>query len=218
MSAARSSPLDATDRLVVDGTNLLHRIGGGAPPAALVGRLRAAIPVVVAVELVFDGVGHGVTGRVAQNMHVRYAGRRTADDAILELVGDAASPSGAGPVAAARTLVVTDDRELRTALTARGARTAGAAWLLGRMDVPAAAPATGRRGASIGAGRPRGGATGSGGGASSTGGGAGGSRGPGGPDRSDADRPGWRPGRGATAKTGTARRVARHRRHPRHPG
>jgi hypothetical protein len=202
MSPAPRSPLDGTDRLVVDGTNLLHRLGGReAPPSTIVGRLRAAVPLAIAIELVFDGVGHGVTGRLAQAMHVRYSGRRTADEAILELVGDAASASGPGPMAAARTLVVTDDRDLRTALAARGARTAGVAWLLGRMDVSAASPAGPRR-TSIGAGRPpqR----------------PGGQDGPGG--SSDADeRRRWKPGRGATAKTGPAHKVARHRRHPKHP-
>lgn len=202
MPAAPRSPLDDTDRLVVDGSNLLHRIGPDAPPSTLVGRLRAAIPLPIAIELVFDGVGHGVTGRVAQAMHVRYAGRRTGDEAILELVGDAAAPGGPGPVAAAQTLVVTDDRDLRTALTARGARTAGVAWLLGRMQVAAVAPAAGRRRPSIGGGRPPQPSSGSTSGA----------------DRDAADdRPGWRPGRGATAKTGAPHKVARHRRHPRHP-
>lgn len=204
MPPAPRSPLDDTDRLVVDGSNLLHRlIGPAAPPSTIVGRLRAAVPATVAIELFFDGVGHGITGRLAQNMHVRYSGRRTGDEAILELVGDGAS----SPLAAARTLVVTDDRDLRTALAIRGARTAGTAWLLSRMDVPAAAPAQGRRRASIGAGRPPSGA------ASSYTSGTGASAG-----RDDADgRPGWKPGRGATSKTGTPHKIARHRRHPRHP-
>jgi hypothetical protein len=201
MPPAPRSPLDGADRVVVDGTNLLHRIGGaGAPPAAIVGRLRAAIPADIAIELVFDGVGHGVTGRVAQQMHVRYSGRRTADDAILELVGDATAPSSAGAVAAARTLVVSDDRALRTSLTARGARTAGLAWLLGRLDLPYAAPTTtGRRAPSIGSGRPPAGAAGSAGAGERD------------------ERPGWKPGRGATSKSGPAHKVARHRRHPKHP-
>lgn len=198
MTRPARSPLDATDRVVVDGTNLLHRLGGPAtPPAAIVARLRAAIPMPIPVELVFDGVGHGVTGRVAQAMRVRHSGRRTADETILEMVGDGA----ASPVASAGTLVVTDDRALRLSLAARGARTAGVAWLLARMDVPAR-PAPGSRGAGIGAGRPPHPAAPA----------------PGrDPDGGREDRPAWRPGRGATAKTGTARRVARHRRHPRHP-
>jgi len=205
MSPAPRSPLDDTDRLVIDGSNLIHRLSGpAAPPSTIVGRLRAAVPVTIAIELFFDGVGHGISGRLAQNMHVRYSGRRTGDEVILELVGDGAS----SPLAAARTLVVTDDRDLRTALAIRGARTAGVAWLLGRMDVPPTAPAQGRRRSSIGAGRPPAGARPSGA--------ADGSGGPGGRGDDD-DRPGWKPGRGATSKTGTPHKVARHRRHPRHP-
>jgi hypothetical protein len=203
MPSASRTPLDDTDRLVVDGTNLMHRIAGpDAPPSTLIGRLRAAVPLPIEVELVFDGMGHGVTGRVAQAMRVRYSGRRTADETILELVGDARPGAGTNPLAVARTLVVTDDRELRTALTVRGARTAGVAWLLGRMSVPATSPASGRRAPSIGSGRA---APGSGGTSRTT------------AQDGAGDRPGWRPGRGATAKTGPAHKVARHRRHPRHP-
>jgi len=195
------TPFDDTDRLIVDGTNMMHRLRGPeAPPSTIVGRLRGAVPVTIAVELIFDGVGHGVKGRVAQNMHVGYSGRRTADEAILDLVGDGTK----SPMATARIVVVTDDRALRTMLMARGARTASVAWLLGRMDVPPVAPAQERRRSSIGAGRPP---------ARPAAGSAGG---PGGKDDED-DRPGWRPGRGATTKTGEPHKVARHRRHPNHP-
>jgi len=206
MPPAPRSPLDGTDRLVVDGTNMLHRLGrgGAAPPAAIVGRLRSIIPPAVAIELVFDGVGHGVTGRVAQAMHVRYSGRRTADDVIVELAGVGMLGGGAAgvrPSADARVLVVTDDRELRLRLMDRGARTAPVAWLLGRLDLPTlAATAPGNRRAAVGAGRPPGGQPGRDGAPSD-----------------DDVRPGWKPGRGATAKTGPAHKVARHRRHPKHP-
>src|SRR5690349_1173403 len=66
-SSRTRSPLDGTTRLLVDGTNLLYRIGRvrAAPPAAVIGRLRAAVPGTVTIDLVFDGVGHGVFGRVA---------------------------------------------------------------------------------------------------------------------------------------------------------
>ena len=91
-----SSPLDGTTRLLVDGTNLLYRMGGRglAPPAALIGRLRAAVPGTVTIDLVFDGVGHGVFGRVAQGMTVRYSGKRSADDVILDLASEAAMEAG----------------------------------------------------------------------------------------------------------------------------
>ena len=201
MPPAPRTPFDDTDRLIVDGTNMLHRLRGPeAPPSTLVGRIRGAVPDTIEIDLVFDGVGHGVIGRVAQKMHVRYSGRRTADETILELVGDGTS----SPLANARILVVSDDRALRSALMARGARTASQAWLLGRMEVPAVSPAqTGRR-TSIGAGRPPMRSA------------PGASGGPGGKDTGDA-RPGWKPGRGATAKTGVPHKIARHRRHPKHP-
>ncbi|OGO56291.1 MAG: hypothetical protein A2V85_10555 [Chloroflexi bacterium RBG_16_72_14] len=203
------SPLDGTDRLVVDGTNLLYRLGRGsaAPPAAAVGRLRAAVPAAVAIDLVFDGAGHGVSGRVAQGMQVRYAGRRSADDTILELTDAGPQAAGGGPAATARVLVVTDDRDLRTRLMAKGVRTVPLAWLTNRLDMPRLfSTAPGNRRAAIGAGGP----------------GDPGGPGPGGhgtgPEGDRDDRPGWKPGRGATSKTGPAHKVARHRRHPRHGG
>ena len=203
MPPAPRSPLDNTERLVIDGTNLLHRMGPGAgraaPPAAIIGRIRSMVPMGISIDLVFDGVGHGVYGRLAQNMHVRYSGRRPADDTILDLASEAIMQAGSTPTAGAKVLVVTDDRELRTKLSAKGVRTASAAWLLGRLDVPTlAAPSSGNRRPAIGAGRPP---AGSGSGA---------------PGRDDeAPRDGWRPGRGATSKTGPAHKVARHKRHPR---
>ncbi len=198
MAPAPSSALDGIDRLVVDGTNFLYRLGSGtaAPPAAIVGRLRAAIPGDVEIQLVFDGMGHGVTGRVAQKMHVRWSGRRTGDDVILELLGTV-------PSDAARVLVVTDDRNLRIALTARGARTVPLVWLANRLSIPIlSSPAPGNRRPPIGSGAPKPGA-----------GGLAGAQ----QDTRDDDRPRWRPGRGATTKVGPGFRVARHKRHPKNP-
>lgn len=202
---ARQTPFDGTDRLIIDGTNLLYRLGTGAggpaPASAIVGRIRAAVPMPIAIDLVFDGVGHGVYGRLAQKMAVRYSGRRTGDDTILDLVSEAALHGG-GPAATDRVLVVTNDRGLRGLLAAKGARTAPLQWLIAKLDVPApahrpsAAAGGAPRATSIGQGRPPGGHTRQGGG----------------------DRPPWKPGRGATAKTGTPRKIARHKRHPRAPG
>jgi len=190
------SPLEGTERLVVDGTNLLYRIAPAssrsssapsAPPAAIVGRLRAAIPAAISIDLVFDGAGHGVFGRVAQGMVVRYSGHRTADDVILDLASEAAL-ARAGRATADRVLVVTNDRDLRTKLHAKGARTVPLQWLLERLDVPVlASPSAGNRRPPI---------------ATSA--------------DADDDRPRWKPGRGATAKVGPPRKVARHKRHPRH--
>ena len=177
-------PLSGTDRLILDGSNLLHALArqrGPAPPAALIGRLRAAIPAPIAVELVFDGVPEtGLRGeRIAAGLIVRYSGRRSADEVLIDIVDQARA--AAGPAGAAPMLVVTDDRDLRAALQARGARTAGTAWLLGRLDRPRlAAPSVGNR-------RP-----------------------PPSPSTGGApevdERPPWKPGRGATVKRGNPRR------------
>lgn len=217
------SPLDDTDRMVVDGTNLLYRLGRGtgtaAPPAAAIGRLRAVVPAAIAIDLVFDGMGHGVTGRVAQGMHVRYSGRRPGDEAIVELAagrdpagGRHATGGGQAPggqAATARVLVVTDDRELRTRLLALGVRSVPLAWLVNRLDMPRlSSPSSGNRRPTLGAGTPAG----------TTG--VGTTSGPASPGEppDDDDRPRWKPGRGATAKTGPAHKVARHKRHPRQAG
>ena len=192
----RQSPFEGTDRLIIDGTNLLYRLGAGAggpaPASAIVGRIRGAVPERVTVDLVFDGIGHGVYGRLAQKMLVRYSGRKSADDTILDLVTEAGMEGGGGPAATDRVLVVTNDRDLRDKLAAKGARTAPLQWLIAKLNVPAPAAGSGRP-ATIGQGRsPR-------------------------KPAADDDRKPWKPGRGATAKTGAPKKVARHKRHPR-PG
>jgi len=159
MPQASRTPFDGTTKLIIDGTNLLYKMGSGpgaaAPPAAIVGRVRGIVPADIAIDLVFDGQGHGVYGRVAQKMLVRYSGRRTADDVILDLASEGAMEAGGGPAAGSRILVVTDDRELRIRLTAKGARTAALGWLLGRLDIPILqSPSPGNRRPPIGSGRP----------------------------------------------------------------
>jgi rRNA-processing protein FCF1 len=200
MPVGPHSPFYGTDRLIVDGTNLLFRLGGAgraAPPAAVIGKLRAAVPKETSIDLVFDGQGHGVFGRLAEGMFVRYSGRRIADDVILDLVGDAMMEAGGGPAAGAKVLVVSNDRELRERILARGSRTVPLQWLIERMGLPVLqSPAAGNRRAPVGFG------TGPGG------------NGPNAAGRED-DRAGWKPGRGATSKTGAPRKVARHKRHPR---
>ena len=204
-ASARQSPFDGTDHLIIDGTNLLYRLGAGAvgpaPASAIVGRIRAAVPLPIVIDLVFDGVGHGVYGRLAQKMAVRYSGRRTGDDTILGLVSEAALQGG-GPASTDRVLVVTNDRGLRDLLAAKGARTAPLQWLIAKLDVPAPA----YRGSGSGGGTPRAASIGQGRPPRGRGAAGGG------------EPPSWEPGRGATAKTGTPRKVARHKRHPRAPG
>ena len=90
-------------------------------------------------------------------------------------------------------LVVTDDRDLRHGSRLRGARTAGSAWLLGRLDSGRlAAPSVGNPRAAR---RSHHAAASSGSGSHDDG------------DDGDSGRPGWKPGRGATTKRGNPRRA-----------
>jgi hypothetical protein len=193
----RSDPLAGTERLLVDGSNLLHALGrsrGGtapAPAATLIGRLRAVIPPSVRIEIVFDGPPEpGLRGtRIASGLTVRHSGRSSADSLIDRLVADAIGTGGSAEAAHAAgdaILVVSDDAELGRAIRRRGGRTAGTIWLTRRLERGIlSAPA---------AGRPRPPAP------------------PlpeqhGGDDRGEADETRrWAPGRGATKKTGNPRR------------
>src|SRR6478672_1921081 len=126
------NPLAATRRLLVDGTNLLYALSKtstASPPAALIGRLRGAIPAATTIELVFDGPPErGLRNeRIASGVIVRYSGGRTADNVILTMIEDVRLIDG--PDGTATLLIVTDDRDVRHGARLRGARTAGSAWL-----------------------------------------------------------------------------------------
>jgi hypothetical protein len=196
MPAPDRNPLANTSRLLVDGTNLLHslqRSAGAAPAATLIGRLRGVVPARVAIELVFDGPAErGLRGeRIAAGMSVRYGGPRSADAVILSLIDEVRLVDG--PDGTATLLVVTDDRDLRYGARMRGARTAGSAWLLGRLG-------SGRlSSASIGNPRPPRPVPGASTSAASQSDG----------DPAETDRVGWRPGRGATTKRGNPKRAPR---------
>lgn len=188
-------PLAGTERLLVDGSNLLYALGRGrggpAPAATLVGRLRAVIPPSVRIEIVFDGPPEpGLRGtRIASGLTVRHSGRFSADSLIDRLVADAIGTGGSPEAAHAAgdaILVVSDDIELGRAIRRRGGRTAGTAWLTGRLERGVlSAPAVGRPHPP---GPPRAERRGD-------------------DDRDEADETRrWAPGRGATKKTGNPRR------------
>jgi hypothetical protein len=202
MPAPDRNPLANTYRLLVDGNNLLHamsRSPGAAPAATLVGRLRGIVPAPIAIELVFDGpADRGLRGeRIAAGTLVRYGGSRSADAVILALVDEVRLVDG--PDSTAGLLVVTDDRDLKYEARMRGARTAGSAWLLGRLgggrlsSASIGNPRPPRR-AGDGSGPARSGQTPA---EQSDG------------DPAETDRVGWRPGRGATTKRGNPRRAPR---------
>jgi len=157
MAHLSKDPLAATDRLLIDGSNLLHamsRASGRTPASAVIARLRGLAPEGIAIELIFDGPAErNLRGeRIAPGLTVRYSGPRTGDELLLSLVDEVRSHGGLD--ATGRALVVSDDRELAFALRQRGARTAGTAWLIGRLERgKLAAPRRSIRGSSIGAGR-----------------------------------------------------------------
>jgi len=139
--ALTGDPLAGVERVFIDGSNLVHALARGRalargsapePPSAIVARLRAAFPAAVIVDLVFDGpAAGGIAGRLATGLRVAYSGRRSADQVIDD--GIAAQLAADGPAGTWGILVVTDDRGLRDAVRSKGARTAGTAWLAGRI-------------------------------------------------------------------------------------
>ncbi|MEO7663949.1 MAG: NYN domain-containing protein, partial [Candidatus Limnocylindrales bacterium] len=141
-SQGAGDPFTGVERVMIDGSNLLYALARGAgprggnavpaPASAVIGRLRAAFPKGVSLELVFDGPrAGGIAGRLAEGLRVSYSGRATADSLIVE--GVEAQLAQDGPGGTWGILVITDDRQLRGLVTERGARTAGSAWLAGRI-------------------------------------------------------------------------------------
>lgn len=209
-------PLAGIERLLVDGNNLLGALRRGPaavaiPGVALVGRLRAAIPAEVRIELIFDGPPDPGSGgvRVATGVTVRYAGRVTADALIVRLVMEAAAFD---PITGATILVISDDAALGAEVRRQGGLVARTAWLVRRLERIGTGGGGGpRTGASPGGGaRVRGGTP-------TLGHGRAPRRTPelpppgprGAEDDADGDAPGWRPGRGATAKRGNPKRRPR---------
>jgi hypothetical protein len=176
-------PLAGASRLLVDGTNLVHALDRRATPlgaVALTGRLRALLPPSVSVTLVFDGAP--APGAADRRLTAGIEVRysgRRTADALLAQLA-AVEPEA--------TLVVTDDRELAGLLRERGARTAGCAWLAERINRQRlAAPAVGRPRAPLS--NPS-------------------VRGDGDPEEV-VPRAAWKPGRGATRKSGNPKRGRR---------
>ncbi|HEX7490664.1 MAG TPA: NYN domain-containing protein, partial [Candidatus Limnocylindrales bacterium] len=125
--------LEGVERLIVDGTNVLHalrRTADPLPAAALIGRLRAIVPAGVAVVLVLDGSPeHGlVSRRIAAGVEIRYSGRSTADELIIRLAERDFAEEAAG------LLVVTDDQGLASVVRRAGGRTVRNNWLMGLLS------------------------------------------------------------------------------------
>lgn len=148
-----ADPFAGVERVLVDGSNLAYALArdrgerhGGEqlaaglqprPNVAVIAAVRAVFPAGVRVEVVFDGggdLGAGRAGRFARaasNLYVEHAGRQSADRVIEGAV--AAQLAADGPAGTWGVLVVTDDRELRGLVQAKGARVAGTTWLAERL-------------------------------------------------------------------------------------
>ncbi len=147
---SRAIPLTGTDRLLIDGTNLLHALsrkpGRGAAGGPRSAGCGPSIPAAIGIELVFDGAPErGLRGeRIAAGTDRpprRPADRRRA--AAVARRRDAGGGGCRGGRRAARRH--RRPRACAASLRAKGARTAGSAWLIGRLDRPAAVGAVGRQ-------------------------------------------------------------------------
>ncbi len=136
------APFDEISLLVIDGNNLLHRTAGGPGPSAarvLIPKLRTVLPSGVRVSLVLDGMpdpGAPLREHIGQ-VTIAHAGRRSADDAIVEAVEHRAF--GERP----RTIVVTDDRALAERIKRLGALHRRVDWLQGVLDLAHRGPRSG---------------------------------------------------------------------------
>lgn len=177
---------DAIDRLLIDGNNLLHRVSGSVDPGAqrlLLAKLSGAIPGDIPAIVMLDG--HAASGtdrrqRVRRGLDIHHAGSISADEALLNLIRDAA-PNSRG-----RITLVSDDRALVDKARHLGAHTQRLAWLEQLLDNPAR-PAGVSASSGIGAAKPP--------------------KAPKAPNTPpDPERKPWQPGRGATRKHGNPRR------------
>ncbi len=182
---ARPDPFLVATLFVVDGRNVLaamRRAGGELPEQALLSRLWTVVGPRTRILVVFDGMrdGGAVIPERSSRLGVRWSRHESADDLIVRIVADA--PDG--------TLVATDDIELGGRVRALGASSVRSRDLVERFARQrASAPAVGHARPTPPA-HPAGALPGD--------------------DGGDGDeRPRWRPGRGATRKTGNPKRGRR---------
>jgi hypothetical protein len=134
---------DSTDRLLIDGNNLLHRMHGAVDTGAvrlLLVKLQTAIPPTIQTTLMLDG--HPASGterrqQVTKSLTIQHAGSLSAYDALLNLVRDQAAYDRHA------TTIVTDDRSLADRVRALGARTQRLDWLEQLLKAGGAGKSTG---------------------------------------------------------------------------
>lgn len=182
------SGADDLDLLLIDGDNLLHGVRGSRDEggvAWLLPRLSGWRPSDLRIVVALDGhppPGEGSRTRATRGIEFHHAGRRSADDLIIDLLRTL-------PYAArSRAAVVTRDRGLAARAARVGGLTHSVDWLMRQLAAPArSGPGGAGRAVAIGQGKPP--------------------RGRPDPPRPDGeDERGWQPGRGATRKKGNPRR------------
>jgi predicted RNA-binding protein with PIN domain len=104
---------------IVDGNNLIGRLGGGTREGLVTELCEVARRKRKHLTVVFDGPPEAGRAKVQTlgDVQVVYAAPRSADEEIVRRIREARDPRGV--------TVVTDDRALASAVAAAGARTAG---------------------------------------------------------------------------------------------
>jgi predicted RNA-binding protein with PIN domain len=104
---------------IVDGNNLMGRLGGGSREALVAELSELARSKRKRLTVVFDGPPPSGRPKVQQlgDVTIVYAAPRSADEEIVRRIREAREPRGV--------TVVTDDRALALAVQGAGARTAG---------------------------------------------------------------------------------------------
>lgn len=178
--------------LLIDGDNLLHAVLGRRDDrgvAWLLPRLARWRPPGLRIVVALDGhaaPGEASRGRVASGIEFRHAGARSADDLIIDLLGQQPFADRAGVT------VVTRDHALAARVRRGGGLVRSLDWLMAHIEDPAATARGGRAPDSkgiIGQGRPV--------------------RPVAAPSQGEEDPAPWKPGRGATRKRGNPRRGAK---------
>ncbi len=180
--------LDDIDLLLIDGDNLLHDVRGSRDEggvAWLLPRLSGWRPTHLRIIIALDGhAAPGQAGRqkATRGIEFHHAGRRSADDLLIDLLG-------AQPFAGrSRTAVVTRDRALQARTNRAGGQTRSVDWLMRQVSGGPKGATKGAAPVGIGQGKPN-------------------TQRHYDPYRPDEDaRPSWEPGRGATKKKGNAKR------------
>jgi predicted RNA-binding protein with PIN domain len=104
---------------IVDGNNLIGRLGGGTREGLVSELCEVARRKRKRLTVVFDGPPEAGRAKVQAfgDVQVVYAAPRSADEEIIRRIRETRDPRGV--------TVVTDDRALASAVAATGARTAG---------------------------------------------------------------------------------------------